>query len=158
MRVVILGIGNVLMSDEGVGVHAVTALQDRFRLPDGIAIVDGGTTGMELLPDLEDVDHAIVIDAVRVGQPPATIVRLAGDDVPAFFKTKLSPHQVGLCDVLAALRFSGHAPGRVVLIGVQPDSLAMGMELSPAVAGRIEAVLDLVVAELDALGLHPQAA
>ncbi|MTJ84362.1 MAG: HyaD/HybD family hydrogenase maturation endopeptidase [Telmatospirillum sp.] len=153
MRVVVLGIGNMLMTDEGIGVHAVEALQRRFILPDAVAVVDGGTTGMELLPDLENADHLIVIDAVRVGKPPATVVRLEGDDVPAFFKTKLSPHQVGLSDVLAALRFSGQAPRHVVLIGVQPVSLEMGMELSPDVARRLDEVLDLVSAELATIGV-----
>jgi hydrogenase maturation protease len=153
MRVVVLGIGNVLMSDEGIGVHAVDALQERFVLPDNVEVVDGGTTGMELLPDIEGAQHLIVVDAVRVGVPPATVVRMEGDEVPAFFKTKISPHQVGLCDVLAALRFSGGAPDHVVLIGVQPVSLEMAMELSPQVAAVMDQVLDLVIAELAAIGV-----
>jgi hydrogenase maturation protease len=156
MRVVVLGIGNLLMSDEGIGVHAVEALQRRFVLPDIVEVVDGGTTGMELLPDLQGAGHLIVIDAVRVGKPPGSVVRLEGDAVPAFFKTKLSPHQVGLSDVLAALRFSGSAPEHVVLIGVQPVSLDLKMELSPEVAARLDQVLDLVTAELAAIGCPAQ--
>lgn len=152
MRVVILGIGNVLMTDEGVGVHAVEALQRRYLLPDNVEVVDGGTTGMELLPDLQGADQLIVIDAVRVGREPGAVVRMEGDEVPAFFKTKLSPHQVGLSDVLAALRFSGQEPSRVVLIGVQPVSLGMAMELSPGVAAKMDEVLALVTAELAAIG------
>ncbi|PKU23111.1 HyaD/HybD family hydrogenase maturation endopeptidase [Telmatospirillum siberiense] len=152
MRVVILGIGNILMSDEGIGVHAVEALQQRFLLPDNVEVVDGGTTGMELLPDLQGAHDLIVIDAVRVGAAPGSVVRLEGEEVPAFFKTKLSPHQVGLCDVLAALRFSGGAPERVVLIGVQPVSLEMAMELSPDVAAKMDRVLELVTEELAAIG------
>lgn len=148
MRVVVLGIGNVLLSDEGVGVHAIEALQAGWELPAGVEVIDGGTCGMELLGDLEDTDHLIVVDAVRVGQPPASVVRLAGDEVPAFFKTKLSPHQVGLSDVLATLRFSGHPPGRIVVIGVQPVSLDVAMELTPQVAARLDRVVELVVEEL----------
>lgn len=157
MRVVILGIGNILMSDEGIGVHAVEALQQRFLLPDNVDVVDGGTTGMELLPDLQGAQHLIVVDAVRVGVAPGTVVRLEGDEVPAFFKTKLSPHQVGLSDVLAALRFSGGEPERVVLIGVQPVSLDMAMELSPEVAAKMDRVLELVTAELATIGAPAQA-
>lgn len=157
MRVVVLGIGNILMSDEGIGVHAVEALQQRYRLPDNVEVVDGGTTGMELLPDLQGAQHLIVVDAVRVGVPPATVVRMEGDEVPAFFKTKISPHQVGLSDVLAALRFSGGAPDHVVLIGVQPVSLEMAMELSPQVAARMDEVLALVTAELATIGVPAQA-
>jgi len=147
-----LGIGNTLMADEGVGVHAVEALEQRFEIAEDVEVVDGGTTGMELLPMLQGADHLIVVDAVRVGKPPASVVRLADDEVPAFFKTKLSPHQVGLSDVLAALKFGGGAPQSIVLIGVQPVSLEISMEMSPEVAARIDEVLDLVTVELAALG------
>ncbi|MDR3435181.1 HyaD/HybD family hydrogenase maturation endopeptidase [Telmatospirillum sp.] len=157
MRVVVLGIGNVLMSDEGIGVHAVDALQKRFALHDDVEVIDGGTTGMELLPDLEGAQYLVVIDAVRVGKPAGSVVRLEGDEVPAFFKTKLSPHQVGLSDVLAALRFSGGAPDHVILIGVQPASLDMGMDLSPTVAARMDEVLDLVTTELATIGVPARA-
>ncbi|OIQ84525.1 hydrogenase 2 maturation protease [mine drainage metagenome] len=152
MRVVVLGIGNMLMSDEGIGVHAVAALEQRYTLPETVEVVDGGTTGMELFPELQGADHLVVVDAVRAGQPEGGIVRLSGDAVPAFFKTKLSPHQVGLSDVLAALRFAGSEPQSVVLIGVKPVSLELAMELSPAVAARLDEVVERVVAELAALG------
>lgn len=153
MRVVVLGIGNVLMSDEGIGVHAIEALEARYDLPAEVEVIDGGTCGMELLPDLQGSDHLIVVDAVRAGQPEAGIVRLEGDDVPAFFKTKLSPHQVGLSDVMAALRFGGGEPGHVVLIGVKPVVLELSMELSPAVAARVDEVVGMVVSELAAIGM-----
>lgn len=152
IRVVVLGIGNVLMQDEGVGVHAVKALVQHYDLAENVEVVDGGTTGMELLPLLEGVDHLIVVDAIRVGQPPASVVRLEGAQVPAFFKTKLSPHQIGLSDVLAALAFKGSAPGHVVLIGVEPLQLSLGLELSPEVQARLGEVVNLVVAELATSG------
>ena len=153
-KTLLLGIGNELLSDEGVGIHALRALASRYDMPQDIVILDGGTTGMELLPQLEGLDLLIVIDAVRAGQAPASIVRLDGDRVPAYFKTKLSPHQVGLSDLLAALAFKGTAPGRVLLIGVQPVTLALGMELSPEVEARMDEVLNLVVTELASSG-HP---
>lgn len=152
IRIVVLGIGNVLMQDEGVGVHAAKALLQHYDLAENVEVVDGGTTGMELLPLLEGVDHLIVVDAIRVGQPPASVVRLEGDQVPAFFKTKLSPHQIGLSDVLAALAFKGSAPGHVVLIGVEPVQLSLGLELSPEVKAHLDEVVNLVVAELATSG------
>jgi hydrogenase maturation protease len=151
-RAVVLGIGNVLLSDEGVGVHAVQALLEQYELGKDVDVVDGGTTGMELLPDLEGADDLVVVDAIRAGQPPASIVRLEGDEVPAFFKTKLSPHQVGLSDILAALAFKGFAPRHIVLIGVQPVTIALGMQLSPEVEARVGDVLSLVAGELTACG------
>ncbi len=156
-KAIVLGIGNVLLSDEGVGVHAVKALVQQYNLGKDVEVVDGGTTGMELLPDLEGADHLVVIDAIRAGQPRASVVRLEGDQVPAFFKTKISPHQVGLSDVLAALAFKGHAPAHVVLIGVQPVTLSLGMNLSPEVNARLDDVLTLVVRELATCG-HPATA
>jgi hydrogenase maturation protease len=156
-KAIVLGIGNVLLSDEGVGVHAVKALVQQYDLGKDVEVVDGGTTGMELLPDLEGADHLVVIDAIRAGQPRASVVRLEGDQVPAFFKTKISPHQVGLSDVLAALAFKGHAPAHVVLIGVQPVTLSLGMNLSPEVNARLDDVLTLVVRELATCG-HPATA
>ncbi len=153
-KIVVLGIGNVLLSDEGVGVHAVKALLQRYDLSAGVEVVDGGTTCMELLPELEGAEYLIVVDAIRIGRPPGSIVRLEGDQVPAFFKTKLSPHHVGLSDILAALAFKGSVPSHVGLIGVQPVTLSLGMELSPEVKARLDEVVGLVVAELAASG-HP---
>ena len=154
-RVVVLGIGNVLLSDEGVGVHVIRALAQRYVETDELEIVDGGTAGMELLPLLEGADHLIVVDAIRFGQPPASIVRLEREQVPAYFKTKLSPHQVGLSDVLAALAFKGAAPCRVVLIGVQPVKLLLGLELSYEVNACLQDVASMVTAELAAIGQAP---
>src|SRR5574340_711188 len=124
MRIVVLGVGNILLSDEGVGVRAVESLKRDYRLPPEVEVIDGGTSAMEMLDDLAHADHLVIVDAVRSGKPPATLVRIAGDDVPVFFKTKLSPHQIGLSDVLATLALTGEAPGGVTVIGVEPVSLA----------------------------------
>ncbi len=91
---------------------------------------------------------------MRHGQPPATPVLLVGEDVPVFFKTKLSPHQIGLCDVLASLEFTGKAPRHVAIIGIQPESMSLGMELSPAVAGKLPELVAMTVGELRGLGLN----
>lgn len=144
MRIIVLGVGNILLSDEGVGVRAVERLTEDYCLPPEVEVIDGGTTGMEMLEDLAGADHLIIVDAVRSGQPPATMVRITDDKVPVFFKTKLSPHQVGLSDVLATLALMGEAPGSISVIGVEPVSLATGMALSP----RVEAMLPRVVAQL----------
>ncbi|MCF8167840.1 MAG: HyaD/HybD family hydrogenase maturation endopeptidase [Rhodoferax sp.] len=154
MRVVVLGIGNILLSDEGVGVRVIERLEQRYRLPPELEVIDGGTCGMEMLEQLEDLDALIVVDCVRCGQAPATPVLLKDDDVPVFFKTKLSPHQVSLSDVLASLEFTHRAPRRTVIVGMQPASMDLGMELTPAVAARLDELLNMSLAELRELGLH----
>ena len=153
MRVVVLGIGNIILSDEGVGVRAAEALQAAYDLPDYVEVIDGGTAGMELLGPLSGVDLLLVLDAVKGVGEPGTLVTLAGSDVPVFFRTKLSPHQVSICDVLAGLEFSGELPRDLVLIGVEPASLELGLELTPAIAARVPEMVALAAAELAARGV-----
>jgi hydrogenase maturation protease len=153
VRVVVLGIGNTILSDEGVGVRAAEMLLERFELPAHVEVIDGGTAGMELLGPLSHLDLLVVLDAVKRGQPAGSIVKLTHDQVPVFFRAKLSPHQVSICDVLASLEFSGDPPGDIVLIGVEPGSLELGLELTPAVAARVPEMVDIAVAELAARGI-----
>ncbi len=153
MRIIVLGVGNILLTDEGIGVRTVDQLQKDYELPPEVIVIDGGTCGMEMLEDLSCADHIIIIDAVRSGKDPASIVRLVGDQVPVFFKTKLSPHQIGLSDVLATLALTGEQPGGVTVIGVEPVSLETGMALSPQVEALLPEVVNLVVTELLQLGV-----
>ena len=153
MRIVVLGVGNILLTDEGVGVRAIEKLQLDFDLPPEVLVIDGGTSGMEMLEDLSNADHIIIIDAVRSGNAPASIIRLIGEQVPVFFKTKLSPHQIGLSDVLATLELTGEQPGGVTVIGVEPVSPETGMVLSPQVKALLPEVVNLVVEELRQLGV-----
>lgn len=147
-RVVVLGIGNTILSDEGVGVHALEALQRDFELPPDMEVIDGGTAGMELLDALADIDLLLVLDAVKAGRAPGSLVCLQGDEVPVFFRNKISPHQVGIGDVLAGLRFAGTAPRDLVLVGVEPARLDLGLSLSAEVAACLP---DLVAAAAEQL-------
>ena len=152
MRIVVLGVGNILLSDEGIGVRTVEKLMRDYVLPPEVEVIDGGTSAMEMLEDLGHADHLIIVDAVRSGKPPASIVRIAGADVPVFFRTKLSPHQVGLSDVLATLVLMGEQPGSTTVIGIEPQSLELGMALTPAVAEQLPQVVQMVKGELNGLG------
>ena len=154
MRVVVLGVGNILMSDEGVGVHAVTALAEQYDVPDEVEIVDGGTSGMDCLDRIADADLLLIADCMRSkDKAPGTITRLADDQINAWFNTKISPHQVGLSDVLAACSFHGMSPKRVVLLGVQPASFETAMELTPAVAAVLPDLVERLAAEVAAMGV-----
>jgi hydrogenase maturation protease len=153
MRIVVLGVGNILLSDEGLGVRAVERLPGAYSLPPEVELIDGGTCGMELLEDLEGLDALIMVDAIRSGKPAGTPIRLVGDAIPVFFKTKLSPHQVGLCDVLATLAFLGRAPASTTILGLQPQSLALGMELSSEIEARMPDLLRMIIDQLATLGI-----
>ncbi|HJV60995.1 MAG TPA: hydrogenase maturation protease [Albitalea sp.] len=152
-RVVILGIGNTILSDEGVGVHAAAALRASHALPEGVQVIDGGTAGMELLDDLAGLDLLLVLDAVKARREPGSVLCLRGAEVPVFFRSKLSPHQVSICDVLASLEFAGLAPRELVLVGMEPESLELGLELTPKVANHLPQMLGMAVEELAAHGV-----
>ncbi len=153
--IAVLGLGNILLSDEGVGVHAVNRLRAACAFPPHVRVLDGGTKDLELIGWLEGVERLLVIDAVMARQPPGTLIRLAGDQVSAHPGLVLSPHQMGLRDLLAALTLLDRLPAEVVLWGVEPASLATGVELSPAVAGQLDALIACVVEELRGWGVEP---
>lgn len=148
----ILGVGNLLASDEGVGIHVIQRLQAEYQFPEEVQLLDGGTLGMDLLFYLENVRNLLIIDAVETGQPPGTLIRLAGDEVPAFFSLKMSPHQVGVPDMLFAAKLRDLYPQEIVLWGVQPGSLEIGLELSPPVAAQLESLVARVMEELERWG------
>jgi hydrogenase maturation protease len=154
--VLVLGMGNLILEDEGLGIRALERLQERYVIPPGVEFLDGGTTGMGLLDDMSRRDHLIVLDACQTGDPPGTLVRLAGGDVPVYFGMRISPHQLGLSDVLATLELSGEQPAEVVVLGMVPQSLELCLELSDLVRERLDSLVEAAVAELNRLGYPPQ--
>ncbi len=153
MRIVVLGVGNILLTDEGIGVRAIEELGRRYQLPAEVELIDGGTSGMELLDDLANCNVLIIADCVRAGKTPGTLLRLQDEEIPALFRTKLSPHQVGLPDVLATLAITHEAPERIVLFGVEPESLATHMGLSPVVETTLPILVDAIAQEIVSAGL-----
>jgi hydrogenase maturation protease len=143
----ILGVGNLLLTDEGIGIHAVRKLLEMNGLLEYLEIVDGGTAGLDLLYYLEGVDRLVIVDAVETGGPPGTIVRLAGDKIPAYMALKISPHEITLPDFLAAAKLRDLYPKEVIVWGMQPQSLDVGVELSPALAQMLDSLVDHVVGE-----------
>jgi hydrogenase maturation protease len=148
----ILGLGNSLMSDDGLGVRAVERLLEDYVLPAEVAVREGGTLGLHLLPDLEGVRDLLIIDAIRADEPPGTLIRLEGAAIPARLAPKLSLHQVGLDELLAVSGVLGHQPKRVVLWGMPPAVLTLGLALTPRVAAQLEALVERIVAELHTWG------
>lgn len=150
--VLVLGVGNILLQDEGIGVRVVQELQRRFVLPPEVEVMDGGTAGMSLLEDVMDRERVIIVDAVRTGAAPGTVVRLVDGEVPVFLQQRISPHQLGLSDLLAMLTLAEQAPRYMVLLGVVPESLELSLELSPLIEPKVALLVDQVVAELEQLG------
>lgn len=152
--ILVLGIGNLVMSDDGIGVRVVQRLAERYRFPAGVTLLDGGTLGLDLLPKLEGVTRLLVLDAIETGGRPGTVVRLADDEIPIAMATKISPHQMGLKDLLSVAMLMGFDPEEMVLWGVQPEQIEMGMELSPAVEARLDVMEENVLLELGRWGIN----
>ena len=153
----VLGLGNILLRDEGVGVRVVERLLEQYDFPEGVRVMDGGTLGLDLLPFLEEASRLLVIDAVQARKPPGTLVRLVGDEIPIFLDaSKVSPHQEGLQDLLAVAVLKGYLPDEVVFWGAQITSLGVGLSLSEAVAEQVDALAEKVLAELARWGIDAQ--
>jgi hydrogenase maturation protease len=149
MKITLLGLGSILMRDDGVGVHAVKALQERFEAPPELDIVDGGTAGLDLLPFLEGRDRVLFVDAVDFGQEPGFIGELVNDDIPAFFsKDKGSLHHLGLTDVLATARLLNIVPEEICLIGIQPQGIEMGLELTEVLQQKLDLLVTRIIDKL----------
>lgn len=152
MNTLILGVGNLLLSDEAVGVRIVEALGHEYRFAPGIELLDGGTAGMELLEAMASRDHIILADAVRSGNPPGTVVTLQGEEIPTLFGRKISPHQLGLADVLSALHMTEESPKRLTLIGIEPESLEPRIGLTPLVVAAMGEAKDRILTLLASVG------
>ncbi len=157
MRAVVLGIGNTILTDEAAGVRAAEMLERDYRMPDNVQVIDGGTSGMEMIEDLSNLDFLIVLDVVKTGAVAGTVVKIAGDDIPVFFRRKLSPHQIGLPDVLASLELLDTMPKEIIVLGVEPISLELGMEMTATIAAKVPELVEMAVAELFSRGYALQA-
>ena len=134
--ITVLGVGNPIMGDDALGLELLRRVGAECPDP-RVEYVDGTTGGMELLPVVTDAERLLLLDAVA-GPVPGAVVRLGGDQVRRMLAAKLSPHQVGLLDVLSAARLLGREPSEVVVVGVTPESIAIQIGLSPAVAAALE--------------------
>lgn len=145
--VFVVGVGNLIHADDGLGVHAIQKLQNDARVPGNVTLIDGGTFGVELLAYVQDCSRLILLDAVDVGKKPGTLVRMTGDELRGF-PCGASVHQLGVADLLATLPLVSDITREIVLLGAQPASTDWGTELTPPVAAVLEKLVDAAVEQL----------
>jgi hydrogenase maturation protease len=145
---VVIGVGNTILSDDGVGVHAARLLQLDPRVPPGVTILDGGTIGLELVPYASDACRLLLLDAMNSGQAPGTLARMMGRDLLGRTSAS-SAHQLGVTDLIAAVLLVSRHAQDIVVLGIQPASTDWGTRLSPAVDGALASLVDAAVAQLN---------
>ncbi len=151
-RTLVLGLGNPLMTDDGLGLAALARLQEQYEFSAAVDFVDGGTWGMNLLHLIEAADRVLLIDAINVNEAPGSLITLERAQLPILFQLKLSPHQVDMRDVLAVAELRGRLPQDTCAIGLQPDRVELGTELSPLLEARMDVLLSTIVARLEVWG------
>lgn len=172
-RKIVLGLGNTLNHDEGLGVHALKALEAKLgpnpllppslpgkgggedRSTDSLELLDGGVLGLNLLPWVEESSHLLVLDAINAHKAPGTLIELKRDEIPLYNGIKLSDHQITFQEVLGLASFRGRLPEHLYLIGAQPDDLSVGVGLSPNIEAVLPQILDRAEAILREWGLLP---
>lgn len=146
--ITVLGIGNILMGDEGVGVHVIRALKENYCFPEHISLIDGGSMGLDLLPFLENTSKLLIVDAVFSGSPPGSIHVYEGPGIPSVLSHKTSVHQVGVKDLIFALKFMNKSPEETCLIGVEPENMDILLDLSPRLKEVFPHLIRAVVTRL----------
>lgn len=150
-HITVLGVGNILLKDEGVGVRVVERLANQYAFPEHVRVVDGGVLGVRLMGIIADTDVLIVVDAVCNHKPPGTLYRLADDQVPRRVLAKQSMHQMDLPEILALCGAIDKHP-QVVVVGIEPEDMTtMDIELTPTIAEKVDAMVAMVLKELDGL-------
>jgi len=150
-QILVLGVGNILLSDEGFGVCVINRLTERYEFPENVCLMDGGVLGLNLLGPISDADHLIVIDAIKNRHPAGTMYRIDGKDLPQRIRSKNSMHQIDLLEALTLCEALGDVPD-TVLLGVEPrDMESTSIHLTPEIQERVDPMVDRVLEELDRL-------
>ncbi len=149
---VVLGVGSPLMGDDGLGVEVVETLRHQWAPDADLVFLDGGTWGMRVLPYIEGARRLLLLDVIRAGREPGTLIRLEKDELPRHLKQKLSPHQIDLSEVLALAELRGTFPDEAVALGIEPDVVELHDGLSETVQAAVPELLERVRAQLAAWG------
>ncbi len=155
-RILVLGVGNILFSDEGVGIRVIEAIQERYAFPAHVTVKDGGTLGIHLLGTISPVDYLIVVDVIRNGGQPGSLYRITGDAIPKRIFAKNSLHDVDFLEALTLCQALDGVP-ETVIVGVEPvDIESVSIALTPLIQEKVDPLIEMVLAELEALGVKPE--
>lgn len=154
-KITVLGIGNIILKDEGFGVHIVEELQQGYSFPANVEVLDGGTLGMELMNYIIGTDKLIVVDAISGGSAPGTFFRFVNAEVKAYFQEKVSMHELGIQDVLAALEVIEQPVKDVIVMGAQPYIVDAGVGLTEDMAALVEKTKNLILEQLKEWQVEP---
>lgn len=147
-RTMVMGVGNILLADEGAGIHILKELGN-YDLPAGTELLEGGTAGMNLLNHMAGVDHLIIVDSINAAAEPGSIFKFRPGDISVIpEEVNVSSHQMGLMEVLKMGETLGKLPQTVVIYGIQPKSLDWGLDLTAEVKGKLTKLAEMVVKEL----------
>jgi hydrogenase maturation protease len=153
--VCVIGLGNMILQDDAIGLYVTETIKEHYRFEPQIDLLDGGTAGLDLLPVIEGYEKVLFVDAVDAGEPPGAIVILEGDAIPSFLAAQVSVHHVGLSDLLFAARMADLLPAEVCLVGIQPESVGIGVEVTDILRRRLDLLLTTVLERLQKWGVEP---
>ncbi|HBF42274.1 MAG TPA: hydrogenase expression/formation protein [Desulfobacteraceae bacterium] len=152
-RIIVLGVGNILFSDEGFGIRVVEKLQEVYEFPKNVSLVDGGVLGLNLLGVISEADHLLVVDAVRNNDRPGSLYRLEGEAIPNRVRAKNSLHQVDFLEALAMCQALDKVPETVIL-GVEPEDMeTLSIKLTQTTLKKVDSMIAMILEELDHLGI-----
>jgi hydrogenase maturation protease len=146
-RIAVVGLGNLMRTDDAVGMLAIEHLKVGSPLPESVDLIEGGTLGLDLLHPLNGVTHLLALDAIDAGAEPGTLLRFAGEGV-ADLPISKSVHLLGFSDLIGAMRLTGDAPGTIVVLGLQPHTIAWGTKLTPPVEAALPKLLEATIAQV----------
>ena len=155
-KVIILGIGNILLSDEGVGVKIIQDLEAQYDFPENVELVDGGVGSFSLLPYIESAKKLLIIDAISGGKPPGTIYKFKDKNIPYQIIEKISLHEISFFDILNLAKLRGKYPEEIVIIGIEPQSLEFKIGLTEIVEKNYNKLLNEVLTQLKNWGIEPK--
>ncbi|MCX8031675.1 MAG: HyaD/HybD family hydrogenase maturation endopeptidase [Thermodesulfovibrionales bacterium] len=154
MSIGLIGLGNILLKDEGVGVHAINKIRKEYSFTPHVEIIDGGTLGLDLLPYFEKYSKILIVDAANLNESPGTIKVFNINELSKLICKKFSVHHIGLPDIITACKLLNLHHEEIKLIGIQPYSIESGLELSPLISNKINLLIDHIIQQLDNWGIR----